>query len=122
MSLDDKPQKLGEALARLRDGLQGLQPAIEAIDSFLTSLGTPLETDHPEEYGKLNWETRTGDKGPFQMLRKDNCNDTQLFSHLEAILKQNENHITIGDYHYWAGDPGYIFRRKKKREKPRAEK
>ena len=122
MSLDEKSQKLGEAFARLRDGLQGLQPAIEAIDSFLTSLGKPVDADHPEVYDKLNWENRSRDKGPFQMLRKDNCNNTQLFNHLEAILKQNENHISIGDYHYWAGDPGYIFRRKKKQERPMAEK
>ena len=122
MSLDDKSQKLGEALARLRDGLQGLQPAIEAIDSFLSSLGRPLDTELPEVYDKLNWENRTGSKGEFQMLRKDNCNNTQVFSHLEAVLKQNENHISIGECHYWAGDPGYIFRRKKKQEKTRAEK
>jgi len=122
LSLDEKSQKLGEAFARLRDGLQGLQPAIEAIDSFLTYLGKPLDADHPEVYDKLNWENRTGDKGPFQMLRKDNCNNTQVFNHLETILKQNENRISTGEYHYWAGDPGYIFRRKKKQERPRAEK
>jgi len=98
----------------LRDGLQALQPTVQAIDDFLNYLGRSLDTDHAEVYDKLNWETRTGNKGEFQMLRKDNCNDTQLFNHLDMILKQNKNNITIGDYHYWAGEPGYIFRREKK--------
>jgi len=118
ISLGEKSQKLGELLSQIRNNFQGM---IEAIDGFLNYLGKTLDADHPEVYDKLNWETRTGDKGPFQMLRRDNCNNTQLFSHLEAVLKQNENHISIGDYHYWAGDPGYIFRRKKKQERPRAE-
>jgi len=114
MSLDEKSQKLGEMLAQIRNNFQG---TIEAIDTFLNYLGKPLEPDHPEIYEKLNWETRTGNKGQFQMLRKDNCNDTQLFNHLEAILKQNKNNITIGDHHYWAGEQGYIFRRKRKSSK-----
>ena len=112
MSLDEKSQKLGEMLAQIRNNFQG---AIEAIDAYINYLGKPLEdADRPEVYEKLNWETRTGNKGQFQMLRKDNCNDTQLFNHLETILHQNKNNITIGNHHYWAGKPGYIFRRKKK--------
>jgi len=111
MSFDEKSQKLGEMLSQIRNNFQG---AIEAIDAFLNYLGKPMDPEHPEVYNKLNWEARTGDKGPFQMLRKDNCNDTQLFNHLEAILKQNKNNVSIGEYHYWAGEPGYIFRRKKK--------
>jgi len=82
MSLDEKSQKLGEMLAQIRNNFQG---TIEAIDTFLNYLGKPLDPEHPEVYEKLNWETRTGNKGQFQMLRKDNCNDTQLFNHLEAI-------------------------------------
>jgi len=114
MSLDEISQRLGELLAKMRNNFQG---NVEAIDTFLNYLGKPLEPDHPEVYEKLNWETRTGNKGQFQMLRKDNCNDTQLFNHLEAILKQNKNNITIGDYHYWAGEQGYFFRRKRKTSK-----
>jgi len=109
--LEEKSQKLGEMLTVLRNSFQG---ASEAIDTFLIYLDKPRDIDHPEIYEKLNWEARTGEKGPFQMLHKDNCNDTQLFNHLDMILKQNKNNITIGDYHYWAGDPGYIFRREKK--------
>ena len=113
MSLDEKDRRFGEVLARMRDGFQGLQPAIEAIDAFLNTLGKPLDPEHPEVYDKLNWEDRTGNKGAFQMLKKDNCRDTQLFTHLENILRQNKNNITIGDWHYWAGDESYVFRRRK---------
>jgi len=112
--LDEKDKKLGECLARIRDGLQGLQPAVQAIDEFLNFLGKPLEAEHPEVYEKLNWENRTSDKGAFQMLRKDNCNDTQLFNHLDNIIRANKGNVSIGDFHYWAGDTGFIFRRKKK--------
>ena len=42
--LDEKTRKLGKALARLRDGLQGLQPAIEAIDNYLNYLGSEANT------------------------------------------------------------------------------
>jgi len=114
MSIDEKSQKLGELLAVLSNAHRS---SAEAIDAFLNYLGKPLDPEHPEVYEKLNWETRTGNKGQFQMLRKDNCNDTQLFNHLDAILKQNKNNITIGDYHYWAGEQGYIFRRKRKSSK-----
>jgi len=119
MSIDinEKDKRLGEALARVRDGLQGLQPAIDAIDVFLNFLGKPLDPEHPEVYDRLNWEDRTGDKGPFQMLRKDSCRDTQLFSHLDALLKANKNNVTVGDWHYWAGNEGFIFRRRKKEAK-----
>jgi len=114
MSIDEKSQKLGELLATLRNAHQS---SAEAIDAFLNYLGKPTDPEHPEVYDKLNWETRTSNKGEFQMLHKDNCNDTALFNHLDNILKQNKNNITIGDYHYWAGEQGYIFRRKRKNSK-----
>jgi hypothetical protein len=114
MSLDEKSERLGEMLSQIRNNFQG---AIEAIDTFLNFLGKPRDSDHPEVYEKLNWEARTGNKGEYQLLRKDDCNNTQLFNHLEAMLKQNKNNITMGDYHYWAGDQGYIFRRKRKTDK-----
>jgi len=114
MSLDEKSQRLGEMLSQIRNNFQG---TIEAIDTFLNFLGNPRVPDHPEAYEKLNWETRTGNKGEYQLLRKDNCNNTQLFTHLENILHQNKSNILIGDYHYWAGDQGYMFRRKRKTSK-----
>ena len=113
MSLDEKSQKLGEMLAQIRNSFQG---TAEAIDTFINYLGRPSDnTDQPELYEKLNWESRAGNKGEFQMLRKDNCNNTELFNHLESILRQNKNNATISGNHYWTGEkPGYIFRRRKK--------
>ncbi len=114
MTLDEKSQKLGELFAVLSNAHRS---SAEAIDAYLNYLGKPQDPEHRDVYERLNWENRTGDKGPFQMLRKDNCNDTQLFSHLDAVLKQNNNNVTIGAYHYWAGEQGYIFRRKRKNSK-----
>jgi hypothetical protein len=109
--LEEKSRQLGEMLVVLRNSFQG---ASQAIDAFLIYMNKPLDTDHSEVYDTLSWEARMGEKGPFQMLRKDNCNNTQLFNHLEAILKQNKNNITIGDHHYWTGEQDYIFRREKR--------
>jgi len=115
MSSDETSQKLGEMLTQIRNNFQG---AVKAIDTYINFLGKPQSNpEHPEVYEKLNWETRTGNKGEYQLLRKDNCNNTQLFTHLENILHQNKSNILIGDYHYWAGDQGYIFRRKRKTSK-----
>jgi hypothetical protein len=72
------------------------------------------DLEHAEVYEKLNWESRTGSRGSFQLLRRDNCNDLQLYNHLEAMLKQNKGNLGIGNWHYWLGDQGFIFRRAKK--------
>lgn len=105
-------------LLKLRDAAQMIA---DAANEQLEKMGKPAEEvkDHPEVYEKINWENRDSEHGPFQMLRKDNCNDLQLYNHLEASLKQNKNNVSIGDWHYWAGDEGFIFRRRKK---PQAEK
>jgi len=76
--------------------------------------GSRAEQSVAEACNKEAWEHRTGDKGPFQMLRKDNCRNTELFNHLDNMLKTNKNNITLGDFHYWAGEVGFIFRRSKK--------
>jgi hypothetical protein len=41
---------------------------------------------------------------------------SQKLSALLAVLRnaQRSKNVTIGDYHHWTGEPGYIFRRKKK--------
>jgi|GEM_PF-3412934 len=85
---------------------QKQQPAKEAKPS--------VDAEHAEVYEKLNWENRTGNKGAFQLLRKDNCNDLQLWNHLENMLKQNKGNLGIGNFHYWLGQEGFIFRRVKK--------
>jgi hypothetical protein len=87
---------------------QKQQPAKEAKPA--------LDTEHAEVYEKLNWEDRTGSKGSFQMLRRDSCNDIELFNHLEAMLKQNKGSLGIGKWHYWLGQDGFIFRRAKRQK------
>ena len=90
---------------------------LEAVlDSWLQQAfqSKAVDTEHAEVYDKLNWENRTGSKGAFQMLRKDNCNNLQLYNHLEAVLKQNKGNLGIGNWHYWLGQEGFIFRRAKK--------
>jgi len=75
------------------------------------------DLEHKKVYEKLNWENRTGSRGSFQLVRRDNCNDLQLYKHLENMLKQNKGNLCIGNWHYWLGDQGYIFRRAKKQNK-----
>jgi len=118
--LDEKDKKLGETLARLRDGLQGLQPAINAIDEFLNYLGKPLGPVNEKPYEKLFWETRQPpDKEPFQMTTQKANQNSDLFRHLQMILKQNKRRYTEKDWshYYWLGSQGddVIFRRKKKK-------
>jgi hypothetical protein len=72
------------------------------------------DLEYAEVYDKLNWENGSGSRGAYQMVRKDNVNDLQLYNHLEAMLKQNKGNLGIGNFHYWLGDQGFIFRRAKK--------
>ncbi len=120
---EDKSQKIVEALQLYLDAeenaLQVLKQALPKLDKTQPSpAGKPSEPDHHSEiYEKLNWEDRTSDRGPFQMIRKGDCTDTHLFNHLDNIVRANKGNISIGTFHYWVGDSGYIFRRKKKNSK-----
>jgi len=118
MSLDEKDKKLGETLARLRDGLQGLQPTIQAIDEFLSFLGKPLEPPDEAPYNKMFWEKRNGAKGPFEMTSLKNCGNVDLFRHLVAMMKQNNRRFSekAWTHYYWLGkdNDDTIFRREKK--------
>ncbi|MEM3461848.1 MAG: hypothetical protein QXN36_05635 [Candidatus Bathyarchaeia archaeon] len=69
---------------------------------------------HAEVYEKLNWENGSGSRGAYQMIRRDNVNDVQLYNHLENTLKENKGNLSIGNWHYWLGQEGFIFRRVRK--------
>ncbi len=118
MSSEDKSEKVVEALRLYVDAMTNANEVLRQALAKLEKAPTPQSADaeHPEIYDppRLNWETRTGSQGEFQMIRRDNCSDTALFNHLDAILKANKNNVSIGDWHYWAGETGYIFRRRKK--------
>jgi hypothetical protein len=111
----DSPEELHVARAQLEATIDSwLQQAFQQKQQPVKEAKPALDTEHAEVYEKLNWEDRTGSKGSFQMLRRDNCNDLQLFNHLENMLKQNRGNLGIGNFHYWLGQEGFIFRRVKK--------
>jgi hypothetical protein len=111
----DSPEELHVAKAQLEATIDSwLQQAFQQKQQPVKETKPALDTEHAEVYEKLNWEDRTGSKGSFQMLRRDNCNDLQLFNHLENMLKQNKGNLGIGNFHYWLGQEGFIFRRVKK--------
>jgi hypothetical protein len=110
MSVDEK-QKLGEVLARLRDGLQGLQPAIEAIDSFLPYLGEPKEpTWNP---GKIKWSQEQGAKGPFEKSEDVTSLD---FKEMLKDLAAHQGKLSRDGYFYWTFQNGSTVGRKKRQK------
>lgn len=105
-----------KALAAIAQGLRNLA---DQLDSILTG------GKEAEVYDKLPWEQREGSKGPFQVISKKACNNSDLYRHLFNIVKvntadQGEFAHRIGDYYYWLDtrdnppDPTAIFRRKKR--------
>lgn len=118
MSLEEKDKKLGEALARVRDGLQGLQSAIEAIDGFLNYLGKPLDPEHPEVYdkptwdpGKIKWSQEEGAKGPFEKSEDVNSSD---FKNLIKDLNAHKGKLYQNGWFMWLYSNGATVGRKKK--------
>jgi hypothetical protein len=113
----DSTEEVNVAKAQLEATIDSwLQQAFQQKQQPAKEAKPALDTEHAEVYEKLNWEDRTGSKGSFQMLRRDNCNDLQLYNHLENMLKQSKGNLSIGNWHYWLGDQGYIFRRAKKQK------
>jgi len=122
--LDEKSEKLGEVLARLRDGLQGLQPAVEAIDAFLNYLGKPLEPTFVKEetFTILKFEPAKGERlGEFEVASKSH-NLPDKWAHAYAVLKQN-NAVINSRYHgpdyqfsYWLYGEDRIYRQKQKQQ------
>jgi hypothetical protein len=111
----DSPEEVNVAKAQLEATIDSwLQQAFQQKQQPAKEAKPALDTEHAEVYEKLNWEDRTGSKGSFQMLRRDNCNDLQLYNHLENMLKQNRGNLGLGNFHYWLGQEGFIFRRVKK--------
>jgi len=122
MSLDEKSKKLGEALARLRDGLRGLQPAIEAIDGFLSYLGESMEPTAVKEetFTILKFEKQTGSRlGEYEVAYKAN-NLEDKWNQAYNVLRQNNatiNNRYYGDsyaFGYWLYGKNRIYRQKLK--------
>jgi hypothetical protein len=93
-----------------------LSQALQTFQPPAKEQAARLDVEHVEVYNKLNWENGSGSRGAYQVVRKNNVNDLQLYSHLEAMLKQNKGNLSIGNWHYWLGQDGFIFRRVKRQK------
>ena len=70
-----------------------------------------------QPYEKLFWADGQGLKGSYQLASKRNNGNSNLFRHLQAVLKQNNWRFTEKSWRhfYWLGKEGdAIFRRLKK--------
>lgn len=96
-----------DMLVKLRDGLQ---MAIDGIQEYLESK-SPREED---DYGKLFWETRQGEKGPYQQTSKAANSNCDLFQALQKNLKQHNGFWRHQGFTYWfhQGDFGVVDRRR----------
>ncbi|MEM3760228.1 MAG: hypothetical protein QXZ02_03840 [Candidatus Bathyarchaeia archaeon] len=110
----DAPEELQIAKAQLESIVDTwLQQSFQLQPVKRQPVSKP-DLEHGEVYEKLNWENGSGSRGAYQMVRRDNVNDLQLYNHLENMLKQNKGNLGIGNWHYWLGQEGFIFRRAKK--------
>jgi len=115
-SPDEKTQKLGEALARLRDGLQSLQPAVEAIDAYLSSLGQRIEERLTWNPNKIKWVQETGAKGPYERYpaKDQKAESTEDYRNMLQDLKDHKSAMNQEGYFYWVfPDASTVGRRKK---------
>lgn len=102
----------------------------ERIDELLNKIGEakgfveakeesgsePLIDD--SVYAQFNWEHIVKEGRQYDVLKRDNVNNLQLYNHLLAMLKQNKNNLYSKDFHYWCNQDGtYIFRRQKQKSK-----
>jgi hypothetical protein len=111
----DSTEETNIAKAQLEATIDSwLQQAFQQKKQPATEAKPAVNTEHAEVYEKLNWENGSGARGTYQVVRRDNVNDLQLFNHLENMLKQNKGNLGIGNFHYWLGQEGFIFRRVKK--------
>lgn len=111
MSLDEKTMKLCQVLARLRDGLQGLQPAIEEIDAYINFLGKPLEPQtNAYDVTKIPWVETEGQHGKYE--KTDDVNNTD-YKALRKDLVAHNGKLTHQGLFYWVFQNGVTIGRKK---------
>ena len=93
-----------------------LQQAFQQKQQSAKEQAAKPDLEHAEVYDKLNWENGSGSRGAYQVVRKNNVNDLELYNRLEAMLKQNKGNLSIENWHYWLGQDGFIFRRVKRQK------
>jgi len=115
LSLDEKSQKLGEVLARLRDGLQGLQPAVEAINAYLNNLLKSSESGNWNPH-KIKWVEDSGFKGPYERYppNQQKAEATDDYKNMLSDLKTHDGKLTRDGMFYWVFEDATTVGRKKK--------
>jgi len=103
MTLTDREQKLGELLARLRDGLQGLQPAIGAIDEYLNFLGQKMEEKRPWDASRIRWVQDHGSSGPYERYpaQGTKAESTDDYRNMVEDLKAHSGKLSRAGMFYW---------------------
>ena len=90
---------MSEALIKLaikqRDGA-ALQ--LDAWTEFLESLA-PVEVK--EDFDKLPWEQKKGEKGPFEQTSEKATQNSDLWKALKAKLKENKGFCQHDGFKYW---------------------
>jgi len=116
--LDEKTQKLGEMLTRIRNAFQG---ATDAIDAYINFLGKPIGTTsfvEEETFTILKFEKQQGAKiGEYEVAYiPSNLADKWVQAY--NILRQNNatiNNRYYGEnyvHNYWLYDEDKIYRQK----------
>lgn len=99
-ALDEKTQKLAEMLARLRDALQSFQPAVNAMDEFLSYLGKSMEPVNYDEE-KITWIQKTGSRGVFELADPKTEGAKPDFKALLSDLKAHNGKFQHRGKFYW---------------------
>lgn len=99
--------KLYETLAKMRDMHSGIAGA---IDELIQTESKQMFKEY--EIEKIVWQTKTGERGEFELADdKENQGNTDFEAFL-ADLKQKER-MTIKPYFYWLFSDGKTIGRKK---------
>jgi hypothetical protein len=107
-SIDEKTQKLGEVMVKIRDAFQGFQAAAASIDEFLAFLGKSME---PQSYNvtKIKWTPAVGEKGDYE--RSDDA-DSADFKGLAKDLADHKGVLQHEGFFYWSFKGNNIIGRK----------
>ena len=89
--------KLYETFAKMRDCLLG---AADAIDQLIQTESKQIFKEYDVE--KIPWQTRTGEKGEFQLADlEENKGNPDFEALLEDLRKEHTTGMTIKPYFYW---------------------
>jgi len=99
--------KLYETLAKMRDLHQGIA---ESLDQLIQTESKQMFKEYDVE--KITWQTKTGERGEFELADIKENKDNIDFDALLADLKQKER-MTVKPFFYWLFSDGETIGRKK---------